>query len=208
MMEQVNCMLGPLYSDSLNMITSVKATFCSFEIDIHSAKFSCSAKKKSIWRSRQVPWSRSRVSHKRRTSSGWPLWHGWVWMKSLFCRFLVTFITSTFNISSFCIALYLSISLLENLHVDSGTRFWCLVNYWNPGDLTAFFLLFSQIYGLYEAIYKVDKPANFNLMDTLGVSWPASATSSRWESGRFDGTKAKSDQWPSSTLLPWWQGRV
>ena len=29
MMEQVNCMLAPLYSDSLNMITSVKATlFC------------------------------------------------------------------------------------------------------------------------------------------------------------------------------------
>ena len=24
-----------------------------------------------------------------------------------------------------------------------------------PGDLTAFFLLFSQIYGLYESIYKV-----------------------------------------------------
>ena len=30
MMAQVNCMLVPLYSDSLNMITSVKASFPYF----------------------------------------------------------------------------------------------------------------------------------------------------------------------------------
>ena len=97
------------------------------ENDAYWEKFSCLAKKKSIWRSRQVPWSRSRVSHKGKTSSGWPHWWVRVWMKSSICRFLVTFITSTFNISSFCIALYLSISLLENLHVESGNSCFILI---------------------------------------------------------------------------------
>ena len=92
------------------------------------------------------------------------------WMKSLICRFLVTFIRSTFNISSFCIALY------------PGTRCLILtgglVNYRSSGDLTAFFLLFSQIHGLYEAIDKVYEPLkktskfqlNWYFRDTLTCS--------------------------------------
>merc|ERR1719318_603525 len=56
-----------------------------------------------------------------------------------FFRFIVVFITRSFNIASFCLALYFSMSL-DSLRVD-------------PGDLTAFFLLFSQIYGVYESIH-------------------------------------------------------
>ena len=59
-------------------------------------------------------------------------------VKNLF-RFLVIFITRTFNIGSFCLALYFSISM-DSFKVNSG-------------DLTAFFLLFSQIYGVFESIY-------------------------------------------------------
>ena len=46
----------------------------------------------------------------------------WGSIKGFHIRFLVTFITSTFNISSFCIALYLSISFLENLQIESGNK--------------------------------------------------------------------------------------
>ena len=159
MENQVNCMLAPLYSDSLNMITSVKATFCSFKIDFYWEKFSCSARKKSIWRSRLVPWSRSRVSHRRRTSSGWHWWqkHGW---KALFAGSwsLSSQAPSTYPPSaspstsaSVSLRTFMSSPVPDVLHSDM----YCVVNYWSPGDLTAFFLLFSQIYGLYEAIYKV-----------------------------------------------------
>eukprot|EP00092_Neocalanus_flemingeri_P021059 GFUD01022817.1.p1 GENE.GFUD01022817.1~~GFUD01022817.1.p1 ORF type:complete len:634 (-),score=129.21 GFUD01022817.1:347-1978(-) len=63
-----------------------------------------------------------------------------IMMKKNFFRFTVTFITRSFNIASFCLALYFSMSFMESLRVDSG-------------DLTAFFLLFSQIYGVYESIH-------------------------------------------------------
>jgi len=59
-----------------------------------------------------------------------------------FFRFIVTFITRSFNIASFCLALYFSVSFMESLRVD-------------PGDLTAFFLLFSQLYGVYEGIHNL-----------------------------------------------------
>merc|ERR1719499_804710 len=56
-----------------------------------------------------------------------------------FFRFLVTFVERTFNIFSFCLALYFSVSI-DTFRVESG-------------DLTGFFLLFSQIYGVYESIH-------------------------------------------------------
>ena len=121
MMEQVNCMLAPLYSDSLNMITSVKVKvkvlpvlrkvqlFSKEEIHLEE-QASALEQLKSLTHKKNF----FRLTLVTRT-----------FINAYFCRFLVTFITSTFNISSFCIALYLSISLLENLHIESGTR--CLI---------------------------------------------------------------------------------
>ena len=101
----------------------------------------------------------------------------WGSIKGFHIRFLVTFITSTFNISSFCIALYLSISFLDNLQIESGNTTFLIITWSyfpNSGDLTAFFLLFSQIYGLYEAIYKVNNPREniqINQTCTTGIPW-------------------------------------
>ena len=48
----------------------------------------------------------------------------WNWTNSLedhiLFRFLVTFVTRTFNVSSFCIALYCSMTFLETLQIAPG----------------------------------------------------------------------------------------
>ena len=121
MMEQVNCMLGPLYSDSLNMITSVKVKVKVMLILRKVQLFS----KEEVHLEEQAS-ALEQIKHLTQKKNFFRLTLVTrICMKCSICRFLVTFITSTFNISSFCIALYLSISLLENLHIESGTS--CLI---------------------------------------------------------------------------------